>query len=367
MKYLFTIALILTTSIPIISGQENPESKSKQENLYLSLRNVNFIKNNEYFNPIVEGYTLVGYFIQPAIVYSPSEKVRLQLGTHILNYAGADKISQAKLVFSTTYNFSEETYLTIGTLNGSDKHRMFDPHFDLERFYTGYAEDGLQFVTVNNYFFNDTWLSWENFIFKGDTTREVFTFGESFKYTSGRIADIFQIETPIQFQLKHRGGQISNYSEHVETYFNLGTGVRINFDLGQKRFGTAGVEYLKFIYNEFTQKAENDIMKGGASWIRLHYNYKWLYLGSYFWKSHNFFAPNGNAVYSSVSEINEDIIIPDRKIWTNSIYLTFLPLSYLEIFLGLDTYYDLNRKRIDTSTTLHLSFEKLIKLATIKK
>lgn len=366
MKYFFTIFLFLIIIIPMISGQKDSDTLSESGNLYLSLRNINFIRNNEYFNPIVEGYTLVGYFIQPAIVYSPCRKVRLQLGTHLLNYAGADKISEAKLVFSTTYNFSENTFLTLGTLGGSDKHKMFDPHFDNERLYNNYAEDGLQFVTSNNHFFNDTWLSWENFIFKGDTTREVFTAGESFKYTLNRISDIFQLEVPVQLEFKHKGGQISNYSEHVETYFNLATGLRINFDLSQKRYGTIGIEYIQFLYNELTQKSENGVMKGNASWTRFHYNFKGIYFGSYYWKSHDFFAPNGNPVYSSVSEVDEDVIIPDREIWTNSLYLIVLPLKYLEIFLGFDTFYSVNFKRMDTSMTLHLSFDKLLKLATIK-
>ena len=58
---------------------------------------------------------------------------------------------------------------------------------------------------------HDTWVSWENYIFKGDSTREIFTFGESFRYTSSPIADFVHFEVPVQLQLKHHGGQISNY------------------------------------------------------------------------------------------------------------------------------------------------------------
>jgi hypothetical protein len=331
----------------------------------LSLKNINFIKNNEYFNPVIEGYTLIGYFIQPEIVYSPSKKVRLQLGTHLLNYAGANRISQAKLVFSTTYNFSENTYLTLGTLNGVDKHRMLDPHFDNERIYKANLEDGLQFVTENDHIFSDTWINWENFIFKGDTIREIFTFGESFRYISAKISDIFSVEVPVQLQFKHYGGQISNYNEHVETYFNYAAGVRINFDIAGKRLGIAGLEYLYFHYSELQTGVDDLITTGYASWFRFHYNYKTIYFGSYYWKGHNFFAPNGNAIYSSVSTVTENLIVPDRAIWTNSLYLTFHPLDYLEIYLGFDAYYDLNLKHMDTALALHLYLNKLIRLATL--
>ena len=349
-----------------ISSQEKEDTLSGPGKIFLSLKNINFVKNNEYYHPIIEGYTLVGFFIQPAIVYMPSEKLRIQMGTHILNYAGASRISQAKLVVSTTYNFSENTSLTIGTLNGSDKHRMFDPHFDFERLYYSYAEDGFQMVTETEHIFSDNWLSWEKFIFKGDTTREVFTTGESFKYTSGIISNAFTLEIPVQFQFKHYGGQISNYREHIETYFNLAAGLRINSDIAGKRIGTAGIEYLQFINNELSKRGPTGVTKGYASWIRFHYNYKAVYFGSYYWKSHNFYAPDGNGIYSSVSSRDIKSVIPDRRIWTNSLYLTFHPSNYLEIYLGFDAYYDLNLKRIDPSMALHMNFNKLIRLATLK-
>jgi hypothetical protein len=367
MRHLFTIILFLLVFISGVCCQEKADTLSVPGIVYLKLKNINFVKNNEYFNPVIEGYTLIGYFIQPEIVYSPSKKVRLQLGTHLLNYAGAARISQAKLVFSTTYNFTENTFLTLGTLSGVDKHRMLDPHFDNERIYKANLEDGLQFVTENDHIFSDTWINWENFIFKGDTTREIFTFGESFRYKSARIADVFRVEIPVQLQFSHFGGQISNYSGSVETYFNLAAGMRINFDIDRGRFGTAGIEYLQFINNELTKTGASGVTRGYASWLRFHYNYKPIYFGSYYWKGHNFFAPNGNPIYSSVSTVTENLIVPDRAIWTNSLYLTFHPLDYLEIFLGFDAYYDLNLKHMDTAMTLHLYLNKLIKLVTLNQ
>ena len=366
MRHLLTIIIISLVLIPPVHCQEKKDTLSEPGKLYLSLKNINFIKDNEYFNPIIEGYTLIGYFIQPEIVYLPSKKIRLQLGAQILNYAGTNKISRAKLVFSTTFNFTQNTFLKLGTLNGSDKHRMFDPHFDRERIYNEYAEEGLQFVTRSDHLFSDTWLSWENFIFKGDTTREIFTSGESFRYTSGRIANLFDLEFPVQLEFKHYGGQISNYRENVETFFNFATGVRINFDVAGNHTAIAGIEYLQFINNELTKTGGKGVTRGYASWIRFHLNYKAIYFGSYYWGAHNFFAPNGNQIYSCVSTLEGKPVIPDRAIWTNSLYLTVHSLNCLEIFLGVDAYYDLNLKHMDTAITLHMNFEKLIRIAALK-
>jgi len=366
MRYLVITIFTLLVTLWNINGQVSEETGTQPGELSLRIKSINFVKNNEYFNPIIEGYTLLGFFFQPELVYSPSGKVTLRAGTHLLKYSGTGKFSQVRPVFSTTLNLSEKTSLTIGTLSGSDKHRLFDPHFDRERLYNAYAEDGLQLTSGNDHLFNDTWISWENFIFKGDSTREVFTFGESFRYTSSPVADFLRFEVPIQVQFKHFGGQISNYPEHVETYFNLATGLRINFDLAQKRYGQAGIEYLQFINNELNGESQSGISHGYASWLRLHYTYKALYVGATYWKAHNFFAPNGNAIYGSVSDYQPNVVVPERKIITNSVYLTLLPESYLELFLGLETYYDVDLKRLDYATTLHLNFDKLIKLATLK-
>lgn len=369
-----------------VSGQVKEESVSQSGVLSLRIKNINFVKNNEYFNPIsaskfvlissipgfvdksvwVEGYTMPGFFFQPELIFTPAGKFNIRAGVHFLKFSGTRRFSLVRPVFSASIPVSEKTSLTIGSLSGSDKHLLFDPHFDRERLYNAYTEDGFQLTSKNDHLFNDTWLSWENFILKGDSTREVFTFGESFKYMSSPIIDFLSFEIPVQMQFKHFGGQISNYPEHVETYFNLSTGLRINIDIAQKRYGQAGIEYLQFINNVFPGKPPSGISNGNASWFRLHYTYKALYIGCAYWKAHNFFAPNGNPIYGSVLDIHSNYVVPERRILTNSVYLTLLPESYLELFLGLETYYDICLKRMDNSISLHLNFDKLIKLATLK-
>jgi hypothetical protein len=366
MRNLAITFIIIFITIWKSYGQSAEETGSQPGELSLRIKSLNFIKNTEYYNPIVEGYTIPGFFFQPELIYAPSGKVALRAGTHLLKYWGTEKFSQIRPVFSATLDLSENTSLTLGTLSGSDRHRLFDPHFNSERLYTAYVEDGFQLTSKNDHLFSDTWLSWENFIFKGDSTREVFTFGESFRYTSSPVAEFLHFEVPVQVQLKHFGGQISNYSEPVETFLNLATGLRLNADLAEKRCGQAGIEYLQFINNEFNGESQSGISYGYASWIRLHYTFKALYFGAAYWKSHNFFAPNGNPIYGSVSDYQPGVVIPDRRIISNFVYLTLLPESYLELFLGLDTYYDVDLKRLDNSITLHLNFDKLFKLVTLK-
>jgi hypothetical protein len=362
MRKTLSTFLILYLTINIISGQPAPEIKPAPGDLSLRIKSLNFIEDNEYFNPIVEGYTLLGFFFQPELVYTPSGMVSLRAGTHILKYYGTENFSQIRPVFSTILYFSKNTSLTLGTLSGPDKHHFFDPHFYSERLYNEYVEDGVQLTHSNDHIFTDTWISWENYIFKGDSTREQFTFGESFKYTSSPIADFIQAEIPVQLQLKHRGGQISDYPEKLESFINIATGLRINFDLAEKRFGQLGIEYLQFVNKLREGDTISGISHGNASWIRLHYSYKALRLAAGYWNAHNFYAPNGNPIYGSVSDYKPDLTIHDRRIITNSIYLKLLPASSLEVFFGVDFYYDIDLKRVDQAYTIHLNFDKLINL-----
>ena len=51
----------------------------KEKCLYFSFSNLNFSKNNEYFNKIADGYTLFGYQVNPEIVFFPSENIGISL------------------------------------------------------------------------------------------------------------------------------------------------------------------------------------------------------------------------------------------------------------------------------------------------
>lgn len=386
MRYLALTIILLFLIIPGISGQDKSEALSQPGKLSFNFKSLSFVKNNEYFNPIeasglritsslpwpadksqwIEGYTLTGFFIQPELIYKPSQKISIRGGVHLLKYPGLKRFSSIRPVFSASLELSPRTTITIGSLDGSDKHLMFDPHFNKERIYNSYLEDGFQLRTINDHFFNDTWLNWENYIFKGDTTREVFTFGESFRYSSPKIADAFQIEVPVQIQFKHFGGQISDYLEHVTTFFNMAAGLRINISIAQNTYGTAGFEYLRFINNVIPGHPGDIISNGNADWFGFHYDYRIFSFTSSYWRGHDFYAPDGNGIYMNVFDFDSDYVIHNRKVFTNSLFITFLPGDYMELKFGIDTYYDVRYKRMDHAITLHLNFEKLFNIVSIR-
>jgi hypothetical protein len=366
MKFSAFILMILLLSPDYSRGQNSSFNAISEGDFYFNFKNLNFVKNNEYSNPITEGYTLIGYFIHPEFILYPDEKVTLQLGAHLLSYSGTNRFTIIKPSFSTTWHFNSDSYFRIGSLSGSDEHRMFDPHFSKERIYTNYQEDGLQLRILKDRIFNDTWLSWENYIFKGDTDREIFTAGESFRYISPQIASCLRFELPAQIQFKHFGGQISNYSEHVETYLNLAAGVRLSIGFKGPDSGIAGVESLFFTGSSLTDNAPSGIRKGNAEWYKLFYSFRKAEINAGFWTSHNYYAPNGNFIFGSVSDHYDDVVVSDRKLITCSAMLNIPYRNFLQFYFAIDGYYDTDLKRFDNALTLHLKLNNLIRIGSVR-
>lgn len=385
MRYLAAVIGLLLSALPELYSQQ-PESESLPGDLYLKVRSLNFLKNNEYFNPItvspfnltgnlplpvdkslwIEGYTLTGFFLRPELVYRATEKITVTTGIHLLKYSGMEKFAEIRPAVSASLSLGKNTTLTLGALDGSEKHLMFDPHFDRERMYNSNIEEGLQLRTTGEHLFNDTWIDWENYIFPGDTAREVFTFGESFSWTTAPIADMFKVSFPVQLQFRHYGGQISNYPEKVTTFFNLAGGIRFDLEPASVRFGKAGLEYLYFINSIIPPRKDEILTHGDALWIRLHYYYKSLYAGLYYWNASDFFAPLGNSIYASVYKFDSGYVIHSREMLTGAVYLNILPEKWFGLMFGIETYYDLNTKHLDYSMTLHLDFNKMFGIANLR-
>lgn len=375
-----TVCLIMN-SLASLSGQQGLDT-IQYGILLLGIKTTSFIKNNEYFNPIrgslfvlpsslppradkslwIEGYTLTGAFFEPELVYTMKPGITVKAGVHLLKYSGTDRFSVARPTISATYDFSDEASLTIGSFSSGNRHSMFDPHFDLERLYTENTEEGLLFKFRSDKIFNDTWLDWENFIFKGDTTREVFNSGESFRYFLNIIPGVADAEIPVQILFRHYGGQISNAPYPVETFFNLSTGLKLNYRIAGTRYGKAGLEYLYFRNSIIPQRERYAINHGTASWFRFHYDYKRLYFGFYYWKAEDFYAPLGNGIYASIFNIRSEYVEHTRKVLTSTFYYNLIPEKSFEFRFGAEGYYDIPGKRFDYALLMHFSFDRMFKL-----
>lgn len=351
--------LIALLHFTVVTSQESQAPASGGNNdsgpLSFSFGSMVFFRNNEYRNPITKGYTLTGSHLRPLLLWEPGEGIEVKGGLFISVWSGFDGSPVIKPVFSTSYEVFPGARLTIGSLDGPDKHRMFDPHFENEKIYSDFQEEGFQFVVNKGRIFSDTWINWEIFTFRGDRFREELTFGESFRYFSGEPDDRIRLEFPIQLLVKHWGGDISIYTEPVETQLNLAGGIRLIHGSDNNGKGGTGLEATAFTYIRGRDLSDIVFNDSYALWLRGDHTYGDLFVTAGLWVSNNFHSPNGNRMYGSISNYREGVTLPKRTLLTGSLNYTINKGTGLFSFLqGFDWYFDLRERKFDFSTTLHI-------------
>lgn len=143
-----------------------PEFKDNAENgLYFRLENNNFMKNNEYFGEYTEGYTLMGYAIQPSMMYYAGSRLRIKAGLHLLQFSGVSEFTEVLPVFSVHAQLTDKLDLIMGGLKGDVHHRLIEPIFDTEHQYTRPIENGFQFVFQGDHLWLDYGLIGSNLFF----------------------------------------------------------------------------------------------------------------------------------------------------------------------------------------------------------
>ncbi len=210
------ILLLFILFIPFLSlkaqldntGFEQPVVKdtTPETPFSFTLRALAFNKNNEYFNNIVEGYTLFGYRVTPAIGWQYNENVKVEGGIFLQKDFGNNNFTYAIPFFSILYDWNYSQIL-FGNINGSIHHQMIEPLEDFERLLYDVPESGIQYIVERPKFYMDAWVNWERMIYNNSNFKEE---------VSGGLVSIYDLFTDknqsvklhYQFKAYHRAGQI---------------------------------------------------------------------------------------------------------------------------------------------------------------
>jgi len=368
MKYFFsfTLMLILTLDLHAQVNQllvANDTTKITPQTITLQIKNLSFIKDNEYFNLIADGYTLFGNSLHPNIIYKPHKNYQLKAGLFLLKYYGQDDFNEIIPTLSLEI-FHGKSSFYFGQLYTTDNHQLSDEIYDFERLLDQRSiENGMQHRYKNEHWQTDTWLEWEHFIEKNDTTRERLNFGQTTTYQNSFKS--WKVTIPIQIYLQHRGGQINQreiFNEDINSAFVIANAV-VGFSL-QKEFSKnlyLGAKYQYFLYTVNSDNPEELIFtSGNANKVSLFARYKSLETSLLYWKSDRFVAPKGNDMFQSVSQMvdkyyddqgNQIIIFngytePDRELlrWTTTYKKEIF--KDLQLAFAVDFYYQLKESSI---------------------
>jgi hypothetical protein len=345
--------------------------------LYFTINNSNFLKDNEYFNNIVQGYTLMGNWVTPQFEYHPSPYSSVSAGTHLLKFDGRDNYFKFLPVFSFAQQFSPSVQIILGTLKSNGNHNMPEPLLDPERFYFNQADAGIQFLLNSKRFKSDIWLTWDNFIWYGDTTQERITFGTSTEYNILNNSAV-SISLPLQTVITHRGGQINRPDKPIETLMNFGSG--IYFELkGQGKYFKSIQFNPEFFY--YDKKTSGPLKIYNASWTMYNnatngwaayptINNGWavypnvlIFEGPFilklsYWYSNKFYAPKGEAIYQCISTEQPVYVENIRSLAIGKLGYSKQLWKNILLTAGFEGYYDINEKIFDYNFSIQIHYNE---------
>ncbi|MFH0761067.1 MAG: hypothetical protein V2A67_06155, partial [Bacteroidota bacterium] len=269
--------------------------------LFLEIENTDFLSNNEYFNKICDGYTLIGFGLSPTVSYYFTPRLKVEGGFYLLVYFGLPDYAGLAPVLRIQYALSRHLELVFGRIFGTVNHRLIEPLFGFDRFYSDPVENGMQLLFKSDRFRSDLWIDWQRFILPHSTFQEELTAGTSNQVHLLNPASDWQLYVLLQGLIFHKGGQVNDLdgiyaSSILNMAGGLGTAKRIHKGFLLNLYWD---NYL-VTYNELSRP--NQAYRSGLGYystFTLSSVYGFLQFG--YWNADRFIAPLGDPLYQSIS------------------------------------------------------------------
>lgn len=375
MKLIITILLSIFSPILLWAQldnsaflDDNPIDTTQENQINLKWHNLNFTKNNEYFNKITDGYTLFGTQFSPQITFQPSKNIRLDVGVYMWKDYGNSKLSQVAPLFTFNYQKNRHRFL-FGNLQGNLNHLYIEPLFDFERIMINRLENGIQYINKGQNYFFDSWINWERMLYPKENSLEKVSGGIS-SYYNVFNKNRFTIQVPFQTVLMHEGGQIDYSDRNLISLINTATGLSFEYKISEHGIfkSIKADNYFTHFY-DFSFVKEQPYQSGTGFYSNFTINTKYQNLMISYWEGNNFMSIQGGRLYPSISSnvknigVTEDKrqllifrFMSDIKLWDN-IYLTG----------RFEPHFDLINNDFEFSHGLYVNYKQTIGIAKIKK
>jgi len=320
------------------------------------INTLGFTKNNEYFNDIADGYTLFGYQLNPYLSYQPLPSVRFDVGIYLQKDFGNNGYEAIEPTYRFEY-LKDHVSLIFGTLEGSVSHRLIEPLYDFEKVLVDRLENGFQLKLEKEGLFIDLWADWQNMIYKGDDEQEEVTGGLSISYPLINKGG-FEVDLPVQAVVFHRGGQIDDNPNPLQTFVNsaIGADVGLSFDgwLKKVRFANYFVYYKDFSFDKLA------VFEDGAGVylnVAAETDFNLEVMVSY-WKGDEFMSIMGGQLYPSVSSTfkNPTYIEEERELLIFRLFHRLPLAENLEVSTRFEPFYDLTNSKFEFSHGFYVNY-----------
>ncbi len=367
----FILAVFLFISFGAYAQMDYPIFKhtnniqpSDSEKLTLSLYNLSYINNTEYFTNIPLSGTLFGYQLIPELKYQPNSRFVIRAGVYVQKEFGRKEYTSLLPTFSVKYKAKQSSYI-IGTLEGNINHGFIEPIYDYKLLLNERLENGFQFFVDTKPYTHDFYINWRRAIHLGDPFKEEFDIGYSANFNVINNKN-FQLKVPIQMLYSHKGGQIDNTNESLTSLVNDAVGLSMNFNLGNQFLQKIGFDNYYVNYRDISGEKKQPYITGNAYLSHALFKFKYFDIDVRYWNSYGFINPRGNSLFSSVSE---------KYIGLTETHRHLLLLGFIyntPIFEGgnfnfrISPYRDFIEKKTEYSYEMYFSYQMDVLLTKIK-
>jgi hypothetical protein len=356
------ILLVLITGYLHITAQElhisylPSDSSSNQPagTLKADIFNNNFLKNNEYFDPLTEGITYLGSEFQPEITYAFTRQARLSAGWYFRYYYGTEKFNLSLPVFRFEYEPVQNVKLVFGQLKGHLNHKLLQPIDGFDNYFKRNPEYGVQLITNGFRFNSDVWMSWDHFILPGDNKQEEITAGFRTLYKLIGSESFNGLFIDFQGLIHHFGGQVDLSDAPLQTRLNIAAGLKVN----KSCIFVKGLDWRISSYliqaADASGKATLPYKKGFASYSTLNATWKFASLGISYFHGEYYFAPLGEQLFQSVSELNTWYTEDRRDLMKASLELSKTLVKGVSLGFMAESFYDLHSGNLNFNYGLNI-------------
>lgn len=374
MRYLLTLLLLYIAACGIEAQTRSAfeevytrvDTTREEGDLLLRVTDINFLKNNEYFNHHIEGYTLIGYRIAPSLVYYVRKNVILEVGAEAVQFGGTDRLDHVYPKASVKWQINRVWNLAMGSINGHMAHRLPETMWEPERQLVDEPEIGLQIGARNGVIDGEIWLDWQQFIKMNDTVPEKLSVGLRMDVSpTPGDAQVF-LDIPMSMIISHIGGQISNYPDKMQSLANGAIALRVGKRWGEKFSKRVYVDLEGQFYHAMVDRNVRPFSDGSAIYPKICFESKMVDAHVGLWSARNYYSLYGNPIFTSLSNYDKDTYCRRRELMTFGVDFNYALTRNVRFSIGGKGYYDTKANHMDYSYQAHLVVTPQWKLTNIK-
>ena len=337
--------------------------------LRISLNAFTFFKDNEYFNKIVDGYTLYGTQLNPQLVYYPTKDLRLEGGVFLWKDFGNPVLKQVRPTFRATWTKGKQQII-LGNIRPHLHHNYIEPMFNFERVMLNPLEEGIQFRYNGTRLQVDQWVDWQRQQYRYSNFQEEVAGGISSSYRTSRDGSRWHVAIPFQFTAIHNGGQIDTLDKPLKTAFNEALGIEARYKLTGRnvqavRFSgyVLGFQDYSFTRGQFPFKY------GRGLYLNTTLETRYADVMLSYWQGSRFISPLGGDFYQSASRTvsNPDFLDRERRLLFVRLMRDFRISDAAALTARVEPVFDFNTRVLDYSLAMYLNFRQEWLLGNIGK